>query len=107
MILLKLEKLRFLKILVQDIIKDILRGFRSTEKRKVITSRAAAIEHAVLTASSGDIIALIGKGHERYNIDKNGCHDFNEKDIIYRAMNKRKAGKEEANENNTEVTFNA
>ena len=65
-----------------EIIKDILRGFNDTSKRRVITSRKAAIKHAILTARSNDIIALIGKGHERYNIDKNGYKEFNEKAIV-------------------------
>ena len=89
-----------------DIIKDILCGFRSTERRKVITSREAAIEQAILSANAGDIIALIGKGHERYNIDKSGCHDFDEKEIINRALKKRKAGQKESNEDNSEAFAN-
>lgn len=72
------------------IIKDILSGFNSEECRKVITSRAAAIEYAILTAKRGDIITVIGKGHERYNIDKNGYSDFDERNIIKIALEKRK-----------------
>ena len=72
------------------IIKDILSGFRSTEKRKVITSRAVAIENAILSANKNDIVAIIGKGHERYNIDNHGYKDFDERDIIKGALKKRK-----------------
>jgi UDP-N-acetylmuramoyl-L-alanyl-D-glutamate--2,6-diaminopimelate ligase len=82
-----------------DIIRDILEGFSNTEKRIVIASREAAIEHAILSAREKDLIAIIGKGHEQYNIDKNGYHPFNEKDIILRALKKRKGIRK--NDNNT------
>ena len=45
----------------------------------------------VLSAKKGDIIAIIGKGAEKYNIDKDGYHDFDEKAIINSALKKRKA----------------
>mgnify|MGYP003295979616 CR=1 FL=1 len=46
-----------------------------------------AIRNAILTANTGDIVAIIGKGHERYNIDKNGYHDF---EIIKEALRERR-----------------
>lgn len=79
------------------IIKDILTGFHSENQRKIITSRKSAIEYAILTAKRGDIITVIGKGHERYNIDKNGYSDFDERAIIKNALRKRK----QIYENNT------
>ena len=78
-----------------DIIKDVLAGFESDAKRSVITSRKAAITHAILSAKDGDIIAVIGKGHERYNIDKNGVHDFDERAVIHAALKQRKESKHE------------
>ncbi len=74
----------------KDIISDILEGMSKTEKRKVITSRQKAIEYAILSANSGDVVTLVGKGHERYNIDKNGYHFFDEREIIRSALEKRK-----------------
>ena len=74
---------------VVDILEDILSGFKNTKSRKVITSRAAAIQNAILSAADQDIIAVIGKGHERYNIDKSGYHAFDERKIIREALNKR------------------
>jgi len=74
---------------VDEIIDDILAGFKRTDTRKIITSRKAAIEHAILTADTGDLIAIIGKGHEKYNIDKDGYHDFDERRIIHDALAKR------------------
>lgn len=75
---------------VADILSDILEGFEETKKRKVITSRKSAIKNAILTANPGDVVAIIGKGHERYNIDKNGYHDFDERSIIKEALSERK-----------------
>ena len=75
---------------VAEIISDILNGFTQTKNRRVITSRKNAIRNALFTASHGDIVAIIGKGHERYNIDKNGYHDFDERTIIAEALAERK-----------------
>lgn len=73
-----------------EIIEDILSGFTKTNKRTVIVSRKSAIEHAVMTAENDDIVAVIGKGHERYCYDKNGIHYFDEREIIKRALARRK-----------------
>ena len=73
-----------------EIIEDILSGFEATDKRIVITSRASAIEHAVLNAKKDDLVAIIGKGHERYSCDKNGIHAFDEREIIKKALLKRR-----------------
>ncbi len=75
---------------VAEILSDILMGFTETKKRKVITSRKNAIRSAILAANTGDIVAVIGKGHERYNIDKNGYHNFDEREIIKEALSERR-----------------
>ncbi len=71
------------------IIADILLGFSKNCKYKVVLDRKNAIQKAILTAHSGDVIAIVGKGHELYNIDKNGIHSFNERAIISEAMKRR------------------
>lgn len=73
-----------------EIIKEILSGFSKSANRVVVTERASAIERAILSSDNGDIILLIGKGHERYNIDKNGYHKFDEREIIRNALKKRR-----------------
>ena len=73
-----------------EIISDILVGFKHPEKRKVISSRHSAISSAILGADDGDAVVILGKGHEKYNIDKYGYHDFDEKKIIFAAIEKRK-----------------
>lgn len=71
------------------IIKDIEKGF---EKRNysVIPDRKEAITYAILNARRGDTVAIIGKGAERYNLDKDGYHPFDERDIINKALKERK-----------------
>lgn len=72
----------------ESIINDILDGF--TEKSYICEpDRAIAIRRAILTAHSGDIVAVIGKGAEKYSIDKNGYHPFDEKKIISDALRER------------------
>lgn len=79
-----------------DIIADILSGFERTEGRKVISTRSAAITSAILNADDGDIVVVLGKGHERYNIDRSGYHEFNEREIIKSALERRSGIKRNA-----------
>ena len=53
-----------------------------------IENRAEAIDYAVKNALESDIILLAGKGHEAYEIDKNGKHPFDEKEIVREAARK-------------------
>ena len=73
-----------------DIISDILVGFKDAAKRKVISSRERAIRYAILSAPDNSIVVVVGKGHERYNINADGYHDFDEKKIICDALSARK-----------------
>ena len=66
----------------QRIIGDILKGIDKEKPYTVIASRRQAIKYAVETAASGDIILLAGKGHERYEIDGEGYHSFDEREIL-------------------------
>lgn len=71
------------------IIDDILTGISPDRPHTVIPNRREAIEYAVLTASPGDILLLSGKGHEAYEIDKNGKRPFSERAIVREAYDKR------------------
>ena len=73
----------------KDIISDIIRGFENGSY-EVREDRAKAIATAITEAKDGDIVAIIGKGAEKYNIDKSGYHPFDEKAIVKTALNKRK-----------------
>jgi UDP-N-acetylmuramoyl-L-alanyl-D-glutamate--2,6-diaminopimelate ligase len=73
----------------EKIIEDIMQGFDKSREHKIITDRREAIEYAVVNALPGDVILLAGKGHEKYEIDSNGRHPFDEKDIVIKSINKR------------------
>ena len=72
------------------IIDEIMSGVDKSRPHVRIKDRQKAIEHAILHAQSGDIILLCGKGHERYEINNDGIHDFSERDIVCAALEKKK-----------------
>ena len=74
---------------IKDIISDIIRGFESG-KYQIIENRRDAIRAAILSSSDGDIVAVIGKGNEKYYIDGSGYHPYDEKEIIERALTERR-----------------
>ncbi len=73
----------------EQILEDIVKGFRKKTYRTV-PDRRAAVRYAILSARRGDTVAIIGKGCEKYNIDKKGYHSFDEKEIIKQALRERK-----------------
>lgn len=68
---------------VQDIIQDIVTGISKTDGEYIIIpDRKEAIRYSIVHAREGDIILLLGKGHEDYQ-DKNGeKRPFDERVII-------------------------
>ncbi len=64
------------------IFEDIIMGF-SQNKHRITKDRKTAIREAVFDSSKGDLVAIIGKGAEEYNIDKNGYTHFSDKETIY------------------------
>jgi len=75
----------------EDIIRDILVGTEGTKTPLVsITDRTAAIRFAIDEAREGDVILLAGKGHEEYEIDENGKHDYSEKAIVLEYIGEKK-----------------
>jgi UDP-N-acetylmuramoyl-L-alanyl-D-glutamate--2,6-diaminopimelate ligase len=59
----------------------------------VISSRKSAITNAILGAEDGDIVVVLGKGHEQYNIDAMGYHDYDERRVIKDALEKRRSAR--------------
>ena len=72
----------------QAILRDMLSGVGAADNYIVIEDRREAIEYAVANALAGDIILLVGKGHEQYEIDKDGLHPFSETEIVQNAAEK-------------------
>lgn len=71
----------------EAIIKDITEGMKDTKTPYVvIPKREEAIKYAVQNAAEGDIIVLAGKGHETYQILKDGKIHFDEREIIAKAL---------------------
>lgn len=71
-----------------EIIADILAGVDKESEFAVVPNRAEAIRYAIRHARAGDIILLAGKGHENYEIDREGKHPFCETDIAVEAARK-------------------
>jgi len=69
----------------KDIISDIIRGFERG-CYEIKENRSEAIRCAILDASDGDLVAIIGKGPEKYNIDCQGYHAFDEREIVRSAL---------------------
>ncbi len=66
-----------------DIANDILVGMKKTAcKYTIIPDRKEAIKYAITTANKGDIIMLIGKGHEDYKEIKGKRYPFDERVVI-------------------------
>lgn len=73
----------------EKIINEIVSGFSKNASFEVIKNRKEAIRRAISLAGDFDIVAIIGKGHERYNIDFDGYHKFDEKEIVRNALSER------------------
>lgn len=72
------------------ILADIISGLRDNKDIKIIPDRESAIKEAILTASVGDTVLIVGKGNEAYN-DKGGRkRAFDERAIIRDALLLRK-----------------
>ena len=68
---------------VLDIIEDIKVGIDKTEgEYVVIPDRKEAIKYTIVNAKEGDIILLLGKGHEDYQEIKGVKYPFDERVII-------------------------
>ena len=74
----------------EQIFSDILSGIDKEREYSLIEDRRAAIEYAIEISTAEDVILLAGKGHERYEIDKNGRHAFDERQIVKNAYEKHK-----------------
>lgn len=69
------------------IIKDILVGMDgSVTPYKVIENRIDAIKFAIRTAQKDDIIVLAGKGHETYQILRDGTIHLDEREVVAEAL---------------------
>lgn len=72
-----------------DIINDIIKGFSKNADYKIIEDRRDAIKFVVQNAIKGDIIILMGKGHETYQEIKGEKIHLDEREEILKALSER------------------
>ncbi len=70
----------------EEIIKDILRGIKNKRKVIVEPDRKRAIEKALKMAKEGDLIAVLGKGHETYQEIKGVKYPFSDAEVIKKTV---------------------
>lgn len=67
----------------EDIANDILVGMKKTNgKYIIIADRKAAIKYCIENAQDGDVILILGKGHEDYQEINGERHPFDERVVI-------------------------
>lgn len=67
----------------EDIINDILVGMNKTEGEYIIIpDRRDAIRHAIVEAREGDVVLILGKGHETYQEIEGVRYPFDERVVI-------------------------
>ena len=71
---------------VDSIIADIVVGIDKTKDHKIIKNRREALEYVINNAVRGDLILLVGKGHEKYEIKNGKKVPFSEKEVIYELL---------------------
>ncbi len=69
-----------------SIIKDILKGIDKNKTHMIIPNRKDAIIYASKLVNENSVLVLLGKGHEAYEIDKNGKHYFDEREVLNEAF---------------------
>ena len=68
---------------IESINKDIKVGLDKVNAKYIeIEDRKDAIEYAIVNAEDGDLILLVGKGHEEYQDVKGVKHHFSELEVI-------------------------
>jgi len=68
---------------ISSINEDIKVGLNKVNAKYIeIEDRSLAIKYAINNAKDGDIIVLIGKGHEEYQEIKGVKHHFSELEVI-------------------------
>ncbi len=66
----------------EKIIDDILEGISDKSKVIIEVDRKKAIEKALNLAREGDIVAILGKGHETYQEIKGVKYPFNDSEVV-------------------------
>ena len=70
----------------QQIITDILAGFKSINDVIVEPDRELAIKEAYKIANANDVVLVAGKGHEDYQILKDKTIHFDDREEVRRVF---------------------
>lgn len=72
----------------QDIINDMVAGLEKEQMQKVLTivDRREAIKTACMMAEKGDVILIVGKGHEDYQEVKGVKHHFDDREEVRKCV---------------------
>jgi UDP-N-acetylmuramoyl-L-alanyl-D-glutamate--2,6-diaminopimelate ligase len=73
----------------ERIVADILGGITQRARVLVERDRARAIELALASASTGDVVLIAGKGHEDYQIVGTETRHFSDREVAQAALGKR------------------
>ncbi len=74
---------------LKDILDDLENGLKSVKYSNYIRieDRSEAIKYAIKGASNDEIVLVAGKGHQNYELVNGIKEEFNEKEIIEKALN--------------------
>jgi UDP-N-acetylmuramoyl-L-alanyl-D-glutamate--2,6-diaminopimelate ligase/murE/murF fusion protein len=72
--------------IVAEVEAGVKKGLKQGQHHEVITDRRTAIRRAVELAQTGDIIVIAGKGHETYQILKDGTIHFDDREEARKAV---------------------
>ena len=71
------------------IMEQIVQGMEDKDNYICIEQRRDAIEYALNFAEEGDVIILAGKGHETYQIFKEGTIHFDEREVVKECLKQK------------------
>ncbi len=70
----------------ESILAEIRAGMREPDRARTIADRREAIRAAVAAAAAGDIVLIAGKGHETYQIFRDGTRPFDDREAAREAL---------------------
>jgi UDP-N-acetylmuramoyl-L-alanyl-D-glutamate--2,6-diaminopimelate ligase len=74
----------------QQILEQMTHGLKVSEPSAIVQDRAEAIELAVNLAQPGDVVVVLGKGHERGQEVDGVVHPFDDRLVLAHAIEAKK-----------------
>jgi UDP-N-acetylmuramoyl-L-alanyl-D-glutamate--2,6-diaminopimelate ligase len=68
----------------EHIVSEILAGIQDLRGIAVLRDRGQAIDHALSEAGEGDVVAILGKGHEDYQVLGSQTVPFSDREVVRR-----------------------